>query len=304
MLTPPPRFRRSPLFYVGDKFKLLRQLVAVFPSAINNFYEPFVGGGSVFLNIAAKKYLLNDKNPHLVNIHKFLLESAENSAEFFKTVENLIREHHMSISCRGVGASASLRAKFPKTYYARMNESGYRRLRSAVNSAPDKHPLFLYVLLIYGFNRMLRFNRNGEFNLPVGNVDFNRNVESSLQDYFGYVRGKDIQFFSKDFKEFLAGRRFREGDFVYFDPPYLIAASEYNKMWSEESERELLDLADDLNAKKVKFALSNVVRYNGVRNRMLSAWAKKYNSHHIASNYINYHDNSRKSIKEVIITNY
>ena len=47
-------FSRSPLFYVGDKFKILNQILNYFPQKINNFYEPFVGGGSVFLNVDAK----------------------------------------------------------------------------------------------------------------------------------------------------------------------------------------------------------------------------------------------------------
>ena len=40
------KIKRSPLFYVGDKFKLMNQLVNLFPKEINNFYEPFVGGGT------------------------------------------------------------------------------------------------------------------------------------------------------------------------------------------------------------------------------------------------------------------
>ena len=50
------KIKRSPLFYVGDKYKLMKQLVNLFPKEVNNFYEPFVGGGTVFLNIEAKKY--------------------------------------------------------------------------------------------------------------------------------------------------------------------------------------------------------------------------------------------------------
>ena len=48
------KIKRSPLFYVGDKYKLMKQLINLFPKEINNFYEPFVGGGTVFLNIEAK----------------------------------------------------------------------------------------------------------------------------------------------------------------------------------------------------------------------------------------------------------
>ncbi|GAA7668876.1 hypothetical protein JP0566_03700 [Helicobacter pylori] len=49
---------RSPFFYVGDKYKLMPQLNKLFPNNINQFIEPFVGGGSVFLNTKAKRYLV------------------------------------------------------------------------------------------------------------------------------------------------------------------------------------------------------------------------------------------------------
>ena len=46
---------RSPLFYVGDKYKLISEIKTYFPQCINRFIEPFVGGGSVFLNIDAEE---------------------------------------------------------------------------------------------------------------------------------------------------------------------------------------------------------------------------------------------------------
>ena len=57
----PKEIKRSPLFYVGDKYKLMKQLVDFFPTEIDNFYEPFTGGGTVFLNIKAKKYYPNER---------------------------------------------------------------------------------------------------------------------------------------------------------------------------------------------------------------------------------------------------
>lgn len=88
------------------------------------------------------------------------------------------------------------------------------------------------------------------------------------------------------------------------DPPYLITFSEYNKLWNENSERELLDLLDNLNLQKINFAISNVTHYKGRTNEMFLEWSKKYKSHDIKSNYISYHDNSIKTFKEVLITNF
>jgi DNA adenine methylase len=296
--------KRSPLFYVGDKFKLMEQFINLFPKGINNFYEPFVGGGSVFLNIEAKKYYLNDIDKHLINIHKFLKENSKNSKGFFEEVEKITTEYGLSKSYQEDIIPIALKKKWKKTYFARFNKDGYEKLRECVNNNKKNDPLILYVLLIYGFNRMLRFNGGGRFNLPVGNVDFNKNVVNALNDYFDFVRNKKIIFSSSDFRKFFIGKKYYESDFVYLDPPYLITASEYNKFWDQKSEIGLLKLIDKLSAKKVKFALSNVTHYKGNKNNLLIEWMKKYKTHKITSNYINYHNNSKKDIKEVLITNY
>ncbi len=298
------KIKRSPLFYVGDKYRLMRQLIDLFPKEINDFYEPFAGGGTVFLNVEAKKYFLNDIDKHLVNIHKFLVSRAKDSEKFFKDVEKIIHKYKLSHSYKRDIVPDSLKKEFKKTYYARFNKKGYEKLRECVNKNKKNDPLIFYILLIYGFNRMLRFNEGGKFNLPVGNVDFNKNVVSALNNYFDFVQDKKIKFTSKDFRKFFDKNNYSKNDFIYLDPPYLITASEYNKFWSEESESKLLNLIDRLNRKGVRLALSNVTHYNGSKNDFLIKWMKKYKVHKIESNYISYHNNKKKEIKEVLITNY
>lgn len=298
------KIKRSPLFYVGDKYKLIGQIKSLFPAEINNFYEPFVGGGTVFLNIDAKNYHLNDIDKNLINIHKFLLENSNNPNKFFRNVEKIIYKYKLSRSYKEDIIPDSLKKKWKKTYFARFNKNGYEKLREHVNRNKKNDPFILYILLIYGFNRMLRFNGGGKFNLPVGNVDFNKNVVNALNDYFNFAQGKKISFVSKDFREFVFEKKYFKNDFAYFDPPYLITASEYNKFWDQKSESDLLNLLDGLDGKGVKFALSNATHYNGIKNDLLIKWMKKYKSHNIKSNYISYHNNKKKNIKEVLITNY
>lgn len=298
------KIKRSPLFYVGDKYKLMKQLVSLFPAEVDSFYEPFVGGGTVFLNINANKYYLNDIDKNLVNIHKFLIKSSKDQEQFFKDVEKIIKKYNLSRSYKEDIVPASLKKQWKKTYFARFNKEGYEKLRTRVNKNTKNDPLILYILLIYGFNRMLRFNGGGKFNLPVGNVDFNKNVVNALDVYFDFVQGKKIIFTSKDFRSYFSNRKFSKKDFIYLDPPYLITASEYNKLWNEQSEKDLLKLIDSLDKKGVRFALSNVTHYNGSKNDLLINWMKKYKVHKIESNYISYHNNGKKKIKEVLIKNY
>ena len=298
------KIKRSPLFYVGDKYKLMKQLIDLFPQEINHFYEPFVGGGTVFLNIEAKRYSLNDIDQNLINIHRFLIENSKNPIRFFKSVEKIIYKYNLSRSFKEDVITDSLKKEWKKTYYARFNKEGYEKLRDRVNKNKDNDPLILYILLIYGFNRMLRFNGGGRFNLPVGNVDFNKNVVNALNNYFYFVQDKKTALSSKDFRSFFSEIKFSANDFVYLDPPYLITASEYNKFWDQKSESDLLNLIDNLNKKSVRFALSNVTHYNGSKNNALIKWMKKYKIHKIKSNYISYHNNGKKKIKEILVTNY
>ena len=296
--------KRSPLFYVGDKYKLMNQLVGFFPKKVNAFFEPFVGGGTVFLNISAKKYFLNDVNKNLIAIHNLLIKSAQNPSAFLRVIEKVTQKYKLSRSYKEDIVPSSLKEKWKKTYFARFNKEGYEKLRACVNNERENDPLILYILLIYGFNRMLRFNGWGKFNLPVGNVDFNKNVVSALNAYFEFVENKHIELTAKDFRSFFSNKRFSRDDFVYLDPPYLIASSEYNKLWDRTTESDLLKLIDTLHLEGVRFALSNVTHYNGHTNDLLLDWMGKYKVHNIKSNYINYHDNGKKRIKEVLVTNY
>lgn len=292
---------RSPLFYVGDKYKLLPNLLRYFPHDINRFIEPFVGGGSVCMNVKAQSYILNDINGKVIDIHRMLCKYASKEDSFFNEIFYLIDSYGLSCSARKDVIPSELKKKYVKTYYAKYNKESYTKLKQTYNSGNDNSTLVLYLLVIYGFNRMLRFNNSGLFNLPVGNVDFNTNTEIALKNYFKVMGNKHIQWSSLDFRQFIRNINFEDGDFIYLDPPYLITFSEYNKLWNEETESALLNILDNLNC---KFAISNVTHYKGRTNSKFLEWSQRYNIHQIKSNYISYHDNSIKNFNEVLVTNY
>jgi len=300
----PDKIYRSPLFYVGDKYKLYPKICKYFPKTINRFIEPFTGGGSVFLNVKANEYILNDIDTNVINIHKFLIEQSENPKTFFENVFELIQKYNLSHSYIKDVVPQDLKEKWVKTYYAKFNKEGFEKLKADYNASSEKNILHLYLLLIYGFNRMLRFNAKGEYNLPVGNVDFNKNTETALKEYFYLTKYRKIQLFNLDFEDFLKTIQYQKDDFVYLDPPYLITFSEYNKLWNEKTEKRLLDSLEWLNTQNVKFAISNVSHYKDKINKQFLEWSKQYNSFEIKSNYISYHDNSRKEFKEVLVTNF
>lgn len=295
---------RSPLFYVGDKYKLYPKISKYFPKTINRFIEPFTGGGSVFLNVNANEYLLNDIDSNVIEIHNFLERQAKNPDLFFKNVFEIIQEYKLSHSYIKDIVPQELRDKWKKTYYAKFNKEGFNKLKKDYNSGKANSTLHLYVLLIYGFNRMLRFNSKGEYNLPVGNVDFNKNTLTALNNYFDLIKKKNTTFHNLDFIDFFENINFQDDDFVYLDPPYLITFSEYNKLWNQETEERLLKFLEHLDEQNINFAISNVTHYKGKINEQFLKWSENHYSLDIKSNYISYHDNSNKEFKEVLITNY
>lgn len=297
-------FVRSPLFYVGDKYKIISDIKSYFPTDIHRFIEPFVGGGSVFMNVNANEFLLNDIDKDIIGIHKMLCEYADSREMFYRKVDKIVKHYGLSCSYKIDIVPDELKRRYIKTFYARFNKSGYEQMRIDYNQSKNRSPFILYLLLIYGFNRMIRFNKSGDFNLPVGNVDLNKNTIKALDDYFNLIVCKNPQWYNLDFEEFINGIELNPTDFFYLDPPYLITFSEYNKYWNEDTEIRLLKTLNYLNANHIKFAISNVTHYKGKINQLFLDWSKQYHSYPIKSNYISYHDNTNKVFTEVLVTNY
>ena len=236
-------------------------------------------------------------------MHNMLNLYAYTPDMFFSVIKNIESNYGLSASYRQDIVPQELKDQYKKTYFAKFNKYSFEQMRNDFNKDKSNMEL-LYVMLIYGFNRMLRFNSKGEFNLPVGNVDLNKNVIDSLNNYFNFCRNNELHFSCGDYRSFFKMYDFKPNDFVYLDPPYLISNSEYNKIWTEKDEKDLLNILDELNAKGVRFAISNLLKSKDKENTIFIEWAKKYNVFDVDSNYINYHDNSTKDSKEVLVTNY
>ncbi|TKV30459.1 DNA adenine methylase, partial [Citrobacter sp. TBCS-11] len=114
---------RSPLFYVGDKYKLMPQLKEHFPKNINNYYDVFSGGGSASINVIADKIIMNDIDEKVVELHRFLQEQSCDIELFIENMYELIREYELSLSELGKNSEIEeLKKEFKKTYFAKYNK--------------------------------------------------------------------------------------------------------------------------------------------------------------------------------------
>lgn len=295
---------RSPFFYVGDKYKLMPQLKQLMPKKIEQYIEPFVGGGSSFLNSKGTSYMLNDVDSYVVELHRQIGSYTGKSEELFDALFEIIDFYGLSCSYRGICVPEDMKKKYVKTYYSKYNKDAYIRMRKDFNANKNDF-LRLYLLLIYGFNHMIRFNGKGDFNLPVGNVDFNNNVYQALNNYLDFVGEHKIEFFNMDYISFLERIRFEKNSYVFLDPPYLISMSEYNKLWNDKKEDELCEYLDSLNERGIKFGITNLITHKGKVNQRFLEWSKRYCAYDVKSNYISFNDNTIKAdSQEVFVTNY
>ncbi len=254
------------LQWVGGKRKVTKQLIQYIPQGLNNYYEPFLGGGALFFQVKPifKHCFLSDINLELVTSYNAVKQNPAKVAE-------LLNSHT---------------GKHSKEYYYQLRD---------INNASDPHAIsarFLY-LNRYAFRAIYRLNRDGKLmssfstkNYPYANASDNLNKCSN------YLQ--DVSIYAGDFS-FIDPKA---GDFVYFDPPYHKAGEEfYTTLPFDESQQiRLRDFAKDLGNKGVKVMLSNsdteFIRnlYNGFSIKVIQV---KYDL-----------PKNRKNQNELLITNY
>lgn len=299
---------QSPLNYTGGKYKLLPQILPLFPKKITTFVDLFCGGCNVGINVDADNHLYNDNCKDLIELYR-LMKRYE-SAYFVEYVERIIHKYDLSdIKTNGYDFYGCSSTEGLSNY----NKEGYLKLRSDVNSMKihnDEYYISLYVLIVYAFNNQIRFNKKGEFNLPPGKRDFNLRMQVKLTNFMNRLHRQNSTFSCFDFRK-INLNNLGNKDLVYADPPYLITCASYNEQggWTEKHEYDLLELLDDLNERNVRFALSNVIESKGKRNIILQEWIYKHNYRVVNLDYTyknsNYQRKNKESeTKEILVVNY
>ncbi|EMH7771961.1 Dam family site-specific DNA-(adenine-N6)-methyltransferase [Salmonella enterica] len=228
--------QRSPLKWAGGKFDVVPQLREHLPKA-SYLIEPFVGGGSVFMNTDYERYVLCDSNPALINFYRLLT---------YNTTALIDRSWSLFKDGGTLEAYKCNRQAFNAITLSTA------RLRS---DYLEWAALFLY-LNRHGFNGMQRTNQKGEFNIPFGKHNLPYFPYMEMRLFADKARETMTSFVCADFRttmkglpDFCPGVSFfkhKPSDAViYCDPPYLPldgkdSFTNYNgKRFTREDHREL-----------------------------------------------------------------
>jgi DNA adenine methylase Dam len=277
--TTTPKFTPSLFSYTGSKYRLLSQLIPLFPEDINTLYDCFTGSMTLPFNVECDKVVAIDADDVVAEYWKWFVESTPDEIfDFFS--KTLDKVGHPS-------------------------RKSFKRLKKLYNETHD--PRLLANLVKMSFSGKIIRNSKGEWSSSWNqrtsiNLD---GVQRRIQDCKHALEGKQVVVRSGSYADYVKVDKLKKGDFVYCDPPYLITGADYNKFWIEDDEQALYDFLDKVDAAGVKFGLSNAVRKGDVENTILKKWMRKYKVHRLDIDYVTAHNASGNHVEldEVYVTN-
>ena len=288
--------------WAGGKGSLLNQLNNYYPLELKNgkiecYIEPFVGGGAVLIDILqnydVKEAYAFDINIDLINSYNVI----KNNPEELITNLKLLEKEYLNLE-------KDDRKKY--FYNIRKQYNSYRITKDEMSLQKAIEFIFLNRTC---FNGLYRVNKNGDFNVPMGNYK-NPTIcdEENLRALSELI--KNVNFEYGDYKA--SQKYIKKNTFVYFDPPYrplniTSGFTSYTKEdFDDENQKELALYYKELNNNNVKVMLSNSNPKNtNKEDCFFENIYKGFNINEVyAKRMINANSNGRGEISELLITNY
>lgn len=222
------------LRWAGGKRWLTKGIKNLLPKEFNNYHEPFLGGGSIFLHLKSNGYIknksfLSDFNEELINTYNQISSNSDALISLLKKHKNEKEKYY------------EIRASRPST-----------NLEKAVR--------FIY-LNKASFNGLYRVNKNGEYNVPFGNRNLKDFYTVNNIQNISKILQEDVVIKHLDFFECL--NNIKKGDLVFLDPPYTVAHEnngfvQYNqKIFQWQDQERIKELLIKIQEKSAFFILTN-----------------------------------------------
>ena len=224
------------LKYRGGKSKEIDEFVNLIPRDFNRYIEPFLGGGAVFFYLEPKSAILNDVNGKLMTFYAQLKECYATMREQLDTIERIYSENSALYKSQKEGS--------PLGHIIDQNEDLYYALREKYNHPDDEYleGVLYYFINKTSYSGMVRYNKNGEFNVPYGRyAHFNTHI---ITDEHSKLL-QNAELFNDDYSRVF--EMADNNDFIFLDPPYDCIFSDYGNEQYEDGfgEDEHRRLAED-----------------------------------------------------------
>lgn len=264
------------LSYIGSKSKFMDKIDEYLPDEINNYYEPFIGGGSVFFYVNEmyniNKNYINDLDKDLINLYKIV------KSNDYKTLLKYLKELNEPTS----------KDKFDENVILFNKNSTSKIKKSAIYIFLNKKSF--NGNLKYGLDNIIKpyFSKQKK-NLKIYDKD-------NIIDIHNLLKKTNVS--NKDYIKFLKEKALKKGDFVFLDPPYLVNGIEqyYKETFEKKNFEDLKNLCNYLDKKKVNFMLT-VNKHSYLKDLFKDYYQTSFKKHSGMSG-------GKYNEYEMIITNY
>ncbi|WP_342252301.1 Dam family site-specific DNA-(adenine-N6)-methyltransferase [Spiroplasma endosymbiont of Amphibalanus improvisus] len=277
------------LKWPGGKRNISKHIYDSMPKNFNNFIEPFVGAGSVFMgyfsdlnlnNNFEKKILINDINSELINVY------------------NCIRKDYKKLICEINKINDDFMLDPKNKFYEIRQWDRDETFKEIDVFKKAARTIFLNKTC---FNGLFRVNSDGYFNTPWnGKIKVNFYDIKNLKNISNFL--KKVNILNKDFNDII--NYVSKGDFIYFDPPYDVlnknTFTSYDKTgFNRDDQKKLADMFKKLDKMGCFVMMSN---HN---TEFIQNLYEQFNFKYIkASRNVNSDGSKRSKVTELIITNY
>ncbi len=317
--------------YPGGKLKEFSLVERFKPTNIKRYFEPFVGGGSIYFNINISNSFINDKSEDLISLYNyvknqdneffnylnelnFLWEQLDinselntniiNKEKFVYYVNKSLALKSKRIQClENEGNKISNEDKENIKLTARKT-AFYMCIRDIYNDQKENkqlHTACFYFIREYCYSSMFRFSKNGNFNVPYGGQSYNLKYMTSkikqMQSNEIILYLKNTIIYNLDFEEFLNLFTLDGNDFIFLDPPYDSEFSTYDNNAFDKNEQ--IRLNKFLTNTKAKWML--IIK----KTDFIDDLYNKFNIYEYDKNYlVSFKNRNNKDVKHLLITNY
>ncbi len=267
--------------WAGGKRQIIDKLKEYAPDNFNTYYEPFVGGGAFLFELSPKNAIINDYNKELMNVYK-CIKDVNKFDKLCKELKHHEKEHSEE-----------------HYYLVRDLDKDKKKFNRIVDYKRAARTIYLNKAC---FNGLYRVNSKNEFNVPFGKkLKVNTYEGQNLEIISKYLNCNNVKILSTDFEK--AVKDAKEGDFIYFDPPYDGDTTIFNSYtedgFGKDEQIRLSEVFRRLDRKGCYVMLSN---HN---TRFINDLYNEFNIYIIEANRnINSNGKKRGKVEEVIITNY
>lgn len=278
--------------YRGGKSREIPTIMWQVPRFRGRYIEPFFGGGALFFHLEPREAIINDINPKLMQFYKGVRDNYATLRAELDEVERIYTLNRADFDAK--------KTLSPNKHVDDKNEELYYHLRAQFNGLEPKtysDALLYYYINKTAYSGMIRYNAQGEFNVPFGRYG-SLNTKSVTMQHSRLLKRAEVLNFDYSFVFDLA----QEDDFMFLDPPYDCIFSDYGNTtyrddgFNEKEHRRLAEDFRNLSCKALMVIGKTALTEELYRGYIQEEYEKNY--------AVNIRNRFKSSATHIVVANY